>query len=1302
MENIRNKVWQHTAKRFYNCIIESNCCVFPIVRKDYENLAMTQAEQQKRDSKKTQKVRNETTEAITLTLESKDLEIKWVSLLSGDFPAYFDDIKKQLIDNLKHQNYFGQSSMKWASRVSDFLAGVLKDLGMNILDSPMQIFQSMEDAGTNVHIVSPKHVLDFLKSYRSRKVGKCNIEQVNVDVSETRFQSINAVCHILDYCLKDRDLTASDFQNVPLLLSEASKIHEFEEKNQIFLTPIRHLLPLSANKIVHYLQNDMLHTSSVFKTCVKSLQIKDLAILIDENVPERFRRGSVESWDKKSLHLPNKKWIKRFWLFLCKNLLSLREEFSDKKQLQNKTKQNKNSPTEDLGCSLLKYLGLCSFLPVSKNGADKLYPLGEGKHVFKFLPNSDCPEQVALNRMNVPVLDEQCLFKVREEQHFDRCLILEITGNLVATLESAIDTLNCVYVNKNTLNLDKNACATMLEFFVRHMDIFEKNPSCKNKLRNLPFYCGLDNTLVALSENDIIVLPEEMPECGIHTFGLQISKVFIRQESVSAQFFTFLGCITITATELYINYILPYFKKMPSTAILHHVMFIKNEIFPQLLLNKNEKTGMLKDLLENIAFIPDGNGKLESACKFFNPHVEIFMTKNKLCQPNELPPSPFNQKEWEPFLVYCGMKNCITTDIFLDLADRLETLAKYQGINRVVKENSERMVRILFSDRLPSTQISFQRIQYAKFLIPLEIHKNLLTIAPGTDRKNRLLCFHNTTLPSNKLLVWTVMDAVSNDISNIMSRVDISVAVEKCGFLEEPYQETVINHTVNVCNALKKNIRTLCSVKPEVEDFVTRMMTQIYAFLQKNLRNENVCCMKNIPFIFICERKIFVSPKQVVLSINKDEEIPPYLFKTSSEFGQFHSLFETHGAAKSLTCTFIANVLLEIWNKSKGNILEPNERSSTNKAVNTLFSKLKTRDEIDFNVPVLYLPGKNNSLIQSSALLFIDDRLLEDRIGNNMPDMEYFVGFEQLGIKVYDPVSEICRLPEKHRPHFLSKVVIEQLDADCKQNLKSSTYAQHLQKLIHCQHFLDGVCRLIRDEQYKNDCFCEKEVEIEIGKKLQLVEVKCVDKLTTVMTYKNKILPNTSKQKSIFSVKESNDTKMEKLCIYFEAAGNPDDSTWLKNFTKQVAITMNRYLGKPLKENNIHLPDLLKCILSPMSIERELDNLGICRIDEKNLSKETFILVLGDEIPMDLLQKLKNDCTNIYPEEYVAYEQFRSMDSKNNINENEPMFILAKVLKIHYQQHINLNEDELPIGYLIDIGSNQQIEAAASKVYKFN
>lgn len=1133
---------------------------------------------------------------------------------SGDFPAYFDDIKTQLGNNCK------RGSMKWASQKSEFLSNVLKDLGMKIIDSPMQIFHSMKDAGTNVQMVSPKNVLHFLKSYRSKKVDKCYIGQVNVDVSQTRFQRINAVFHILDYCLKDKELTASEFQNVPLLLSEAKTIHEFEEKNQRFLTPIKHFLPLSANKIVHSSQYDMLHTSNLFQTFVENLRIQDLSILIVDNVPKKFRKGTVESWGKNSLQLPNNEWIGRFWLFLCANLQLLKQGFNDQNAVENKTIKKKKeqfdekSPIEDLCCLLLKYLGLCSFLPVSVNGADKLYPLGEGKQVLKLLPKSDRPEQEALIQMNVPVLDTQCLLNIKTRQHLDQYHILEITEYLVATLESAIDTLNCVYENRKTLNLKKNACAKMLQYFVRHIDIFEKTPSCKEKLRNLPFYCSLDNKLIALSRNEIIVLPEEMPECGLQTFGLRITKVFIRQERVPSEFFAYLGCITMTATELYIHYILPHFNQVPSTAIVQHVMFIKNDVFTQLLHNRNEKNGLLErmlGLLNDIAFIPVGDGRLARACEFYNPHIEIFMKENQLCSPTELPPYPFNEKDWEMFLVYCGMKNCMTTYIFLDFASRLESMANDHGITSVVEENSKRMVEILFSERMLSRNFSFQRIQDARFLTPLKIHNNLLIIAPQKERKNRLLCFHDTTLPSNTLLVWTVMDAISNDLSKIMSRANISVAVEKCGFLEEPHQETVIKHTVNVCNALEQNIKKLCSEKPEVEGIVTRMMTQIYSFLQKNLSNENVCCLKNIPFIFISERKKFVTPEQVVFGINKDEEIPPYLFKASSEFGQFHSLFEKNGAAQSLTCTLIANVLFEIWNKSKGNILEPNIRSCTIKAVKILFSKLKTEAAIDFNVSVLYLPGKNSSLIQSSELIFIDDRLVEDRVGNNMPDMDYFVGFKDLGMKVYDSVSEICRLPEKHRPHLLSRVVIEQLDSDCKQNIKPSAYAQHLQALIHCEHFLGGVCRLIRDEQYKNDCFCEEAVEIEIGKKLQLVEVKCVDKLTTVMTYNNKILPNTSKQKVMFSVIESNDTKEAKLCIYFEATGNPDDSTWLKNFTKQVAITLNGYLGKPFRENIIHLPDLLKCILSPMSIERELDNLGICKMDEKNISKEPFNPVIG-------------------------------------------------------------------------------------------
>lgn len=56
---------------------------------------------------------------------------------------------------------------------------------------------------------------------------------------------------------------------------------------------------------------------------------------------------------------------------------------------------------------------------------------------------------------------------------------------------------------------------------------------------------------------------------------------------------------------------------------------------------------------------------------------------------------------------------------------------------------------------------------------------------------------------------------------------------------------------------------------------------------------------------------------------------------------------------------------------------------------------------------------------------------------------------------------------------------------------------------------------------------------------------------------------------------------------------------------------MNGYLGKFFKENIIYFLDLLKCIFLLMLIEWELDNFGICKIDERNFLKELFILVIG-------------------------------------------------------------------------------------------
>lgn len=781
--------------------------------------------------------------------------------------------------------------------------------------------------------------------------------------------------------------------------------------------------------------------------------------------------------------------------------------------------------------------------------------------MLKLLKKNDSPEQLALAKLNVPLLDVSCKFFLQQNQYLIDKTILEIAKCLVATVENVLDALDCIFFNRESLVLENESCARMLDLFVSRKNILEQNPTCRIKLKCIPFYFGLDERLRTIPETETIILPTEMPCNGLNEIELEKRTVFIKQKSVPISFFEFLGCITCKAADLYIYHILPYFNAMQATDMLHHLIYIKNTVIPQLSNNSNEENAKqmnkLRGLLRNVAFIPVGiNNRLACACNFFNPHKDIFKLENQLCCSSDLPPPPYNEKEWEVFLVHCGMKSEMTPDIFLELANRLESFAKEHGVSQMVKDNSIRMVKILFTDlKLPET-IMLSRIQHARFLIPKEICEDLLTLAPQFVREGKLLSFHETTLPSNKHLVWTVMDTISDNISDVMCRANITVAVEELEFYESPPLNIVLDHTEILCNSIiKKNILRICAKNAKLESLITRIMDQIYTYLQKNSRVDSVNRLKSIPFIFIKEKTMFVKPEQVVLDINKDDEIPPYLCKASLYFGQFHSLFEKYGAAKSLTCDHLAKVLCEIQKTSKGNILEPNEIACTKKAVQILFSKLKTEHAEDLNVSALYLPSKNNTLIKSSALVFIDDRMLEDRIGDNMPEVDFFIGFKELDMKVYDPVSEVSKLQEKHRPRLLSKVVIEQLDPDCKQNIIPSVFAKKLQIFLHSKEFLAGICRLIRDEHYKNDIPCGEEIEIEIQNKLQSVEAKCVEHLTTIMMYKSKILANTSERSLIFASTEKTDLDVQKLCIYFSSSGIQDESSLIKRFAKLIAIS---------------------------------------------------------------------------------------------------------------------------------------------------
>lgn len=68
----------------------------------------------------------------------------------------------------------------------------------------------------------------FLKLYNLKEVDKCNIEKVFMYVFKIRFQRIDGVYYILEYCFRDRKLNDEDFWNVLFLFFEVEIVNEFE------------------------------------------------------------------------------------------------------------------------------------------------------------------------------------------------------------------------------------------------------------------------------------------------------------------------------------------------------------------------------------------------------------------------------------------------------------------------------------------------------------------------------------------------------------------------------------------------------------------------------------------------------------------------------------------------------------------------------------------------------------------------------------------------------------------------------------------------------------------------------------------------------------------------------------------------------------------------------------------------------------------------------------------------------------------------------------------------------------------
>ncbi|XP_062586441.1 sacsin-like [Saccostrea cucullata] len=819
---------------------------------------------------------------------------------------------------------------------------------------------------------------------------------------------------------------------------------------------------------------------------------------------------------------------------------------------------------------LLLHLKRCNLLPVTKgkNGLF-VFPLGSGTNIL--LTKGYEREHGALLNMNVPLIDLQSL--------------------------PAGDAFAC---NKKSVN-------TMFNYMSEHLVNLREKEKSKQILRNLPMYFTVSNNFKSARDRTVILLSDDIPKKGLEELGDKTKTIFLPENKTFRELYEFLGFMEPNKCELYTIHVLPNFELLPINAIEEHLQFIRDNLLPQLLNSQTmeEKKEQIRKLLRETAFLKRGDGCLAQACEFYNPHQKLFSLENQLCLSSELPPKPFNEKVWEGFLIFSGMlcEINITSEIFVTFAERLETLADKTGISDVVERNSSHLLKLLFFGpfKLSKDRTILREVRKLRFICPHKMDDICVSFLKQYTDTRRLICYSEATLPSNCLIAWSQMDIVSNKADPFFLLQDCSYSayvIEELN-IRNPTLESVVNHIQLFCSSLHPLLE---QSKPEIvrrEQLIAKIMQEAYKYLSEHGNAWSVERLSGVPFVFLKERKILTTPDHVVLNINEKDEILPFICKASVFFGQYHELFKKYGAAVYATSSHYAKLLSEIKSKSYDRELSIDELECIRKAIKGLFSIRRSENkDVQLGVPKLYLLTKENKLEDSKEMVFIDNVLLQKRIGVNMPTFSFFIGFKTLHMNVKDQMSVIKLLPEKFRPQLLSQLVTEDLEVNSKKTIiKNSNTALCLESFICCHEFLEGMFRIILDRHFRcNMPFSETEQRT-VKHKLKNISFTQLEFLTTVLVYEDEVLPNTEETNTIFAKRKTTECD-EMLSIYFTVHECTSLITWMNTNSISMSTQINDYLDNILGDRIIFLPKVLECFQNPAAISCVLDSLKVMRSDE--------------------------------------------------------------------------------------------------------
>jgi len=1200
----------------------------------------------------------------------------WIQpLTDGAVEGFFDDLSLSVRKNTKTCVPVVTSKRETRKENHVVVRDVLIDCGFLLFECPMNIYSNFQMAEVPVKKVSPEVVLEFFRSYR-RPDTRCRVTEVDIPVINTPFKDVKTVCALLKYCTltpKYKQL----LNESPLLITDDGLLRAFDPSAVKYEPHFADMLPHIPGQFLHKEVFSVLKldesesdppgsddclckmlTVEKFVTELPSILPPDIFCGADK----RVAFSQLESLSIITNAEIAKAWLQRVWTFL--------QSLTD------------NSPQQTV--AILEPLAEWCILPASNKSQRQLLPVMHAKCV---LPSTG---SIFTNQVDT-VLNKLGVMRPLFLGHSvcENDLYLKVMGSIespesvIAALEEALDHGECSTFKVSTCDSDK-----LLAYFEEHMSLVKQAPNSIPTIQRLPIFCTIYNKLVSIKDCCVYVLPSDIPVTDMEAWSKTTGIVFLKNNDRMKELFAFLGCKHLTDTEVYCSFIFMHFEMLTPSGREDHLLYVRDKLWPRLKSSKSSSCELLtlQEKLRHLHFIPRTHSGqdcyLATASEFYDDTVELFRAMHPA---TDFVPEPYQDQSnsWTMFLRECGLIHKVSQEMFLQYAKQVAVSGKY-GMSKETAKQSKALLKHLFIREDVHDQHFLQKLRNIAFIVPHSVGSTKENFCPQYGKRYSNRCLQLVAFEGSISSTW------ANAVWSVQSTIDVSafsyvLESEKCDFVysqlmfdQKPKLQNVAQHIQILCTKL---VSKISQKQPSEVTLLSGILRFVYDILQKEtLPDAVIAVLSTSPCVIDTGRRLLLKPQQIVLRMQEENEIEPYLISIPHDIARYNALFTKLGASPSLTINDYVMVLQTVYKESCAKQLHPNEMKAVLKAMRGFFACLKAEKRASLTGNV-YLLGRDKRMHEASTLMFDDLNIGYSITGLDQPLLVTLKKCD-INISVVKTQKLLLKLPAAAQPQFLSATVTEVMDPN--HEVVESEQVHCLNAKLQSEQFKEAIVRLALDSLKKDVEEQDIDLANAAAERLKMIRIVGVDQLNTYFTFKGERITE-RKRRSLYAVLE-NSSDATNWKVYF---GVQELHTCFYEFCDVLTGIVRDYI----QLRSVLLVPVLQC--PPNTEHSKLDLMCIQRYTRNPTNQETYLPVPGTFVPIIHHHLLRRDIPLMKPGDYAALEKY---DPAENDEPGEPTYIIVQIT-----ERMNCDTPVAPFDakYVVDIGSGQSTVVSAALLYAF-